>query len=45
LVVQGSAEAGFATGYDERPGGRAAGGAYDPTGGSFFAGLSLRILY
>ena len=45
LVLQASVEAGFATGYDERAGGQPGGALYDPTAGSFFGSLGLRLLY
>lgn len=45
LVLQATVEAGFATGYDERPGGQPTGALYDPTAGSFFGSLGLRLLY
>lgn len=44
LVLQASVEAGFASGYEERADATTAGG-YDPTGGSFFGGLSFRLIY
>jgi len=42
LVVQMTAEGGFATGFDERPEGST--GAYDPTGGTIFGSLSFRLI-
>lgn len=45
LVLQASAQAGFATGYDERPGGEGDGSIYDPSGGSFFGSLAFRLIY
>jgi hypothetical protein len=44
LVLQASVEAGFASGYDE-PAGTGTTTGYDATGGSFFGGLSLRLIY
>jgi hypothetical protein len=43
LVVQVSAEGGFATGYDEAPAGYD--GEYEPAGGSIFGSLSFRMLF
>lgn len=43
LILQASAEVGWAEGLDAVPG-RASGG-YDPTGGRLFGGLSLRITF
>lgn len=45
LVLQATVEAGFATGYDERAGGQPAGPLYDPTAGSFFGSLGVRLIY
>jgi hypothetical protein len=45
LIVQGTVEAGFASGWDDRPTGSPPAGAYDPTAGSFFGGLAFRLIY